>query len=206
MLKCKDTQQGLKLQDDLVYLLENAMTATPVLLPGKSHRQRSLVGCSPWGCKESDSTARLHFHFHALEKEMATRSSVLAWRIPGMVEPDGLPSMGSHGVGHDWSDLALAVHLWIPNIINGFPRGVVVENLPANTGDIRDGFDLWVKKIPWRRDILAWKIPWTEEYDGLQSMWPQRVEHDWENTHTDTHTHTHTHTLPYICQFWQINL
>ena len=44
---------------------------------------------------------QIHFHFHALEKEMATHSSVLAWRIPGMVEPDGLPSMGSHRVGHD---------------------------------------------------------------------------------------------------------
>ena len=41
------------------------------------------------------------FHFPALEKEMATHSSVLAWRIPGMVEPGGLPSMGSHRVGHD---------------------------------------------------------------------------------------------------------
>ena len=63
---------------------------TPVLLPGKSHGWRSLVGCSPWGCKESDMTERLHFH--ALEKEMATHSSVLAWRIPGM---------GLHRVGHD---------------------------------------------------------------------------------------------------------
>ena len=41
------------------------------------------------------------FHFHALGKEMATHSSVLAWRIPGMAEPGGLPSMGSHRVGHD---------------------------------------------------------------------------------------------------------
>ena len=41
------------------------------------------------------------FHFHALEKEMATHSSVLAWRIPGMAEPGGLPSMGSHRVRHD---------------------------------------------------------------------------------------------------------
>ena len=41
------------------------------------------------------------FHFHALEKEMATHSRVLAWRIPGMGKPGGLPSMGSHGVGHD---------------------------------------------------------------------------------------------------------
>ena len=48
------------------------------------------------------------FHFHALEKEMATHSSVLAWRIPGMGEPGGLPSMGSYRVGHDGSDLAAA--------------------------------------------------------------------------------------------------
>ena len=46
------------------------------------------------------------FHFHALEKEMAAHSSVLAWRIPGTGEPGGLLSMGSHRIGHDWSDLA----------------------------------------------------------------------------------------------------
>ena len=48
------------------------------------------------------------FHFHALEKEMATHSSVLAWRIPETGEPGGLLSIGSHRVGHDWSDLAAA--------------------------------------------------------------------------------------------------
>ena len=48
------------------------------------------------------------FHFHALEKEMATHSSVLAWRIPGMGEPGGLLSMRSHRVRPDWSDLAAA--------------------------------------------------------------------------------------------------
>ena len=48
------------------------------------------------------------FHFHALEKEMATHPSVLAWRIPGTGEPGGLPTMGSHRVGHDWGDLAAA--------------------------------------------------------------------------------------------------
>ena len=83
---------------------------TPVLLPGKSHGRRSLVGCSPWGHEESDrlSDFTFPFHFHALEKEMATHSSVLAWRIPGTGEPAGLPSMGSHRVGHDWGDLAAA--------------------------------------------------------------------------------------------------
>ena len=55
------------------------------------------------GLLESDMTERLHFHFslHALEKAMATHSSVLAWRIPGTGEPGELPSMGSHRVGHD---------------------------------------------------------------------------------------------------------
>ena len=48
------------------------------------------------------------FHFHALEKEMATHSSVLAWRIPAMADPGGLPSMGSHRIRHDRSDLAAA--------------------------------------------------------------------------------------------------
>ena len=52
-------------------------------------------------------TERLHFH--TLEKEMATNSSVLAWRIPGTGEPGGLPCMGSYRVGHDGSDLATAV-------------------------------------------------------------------------------------------------
>ena len=61
------------------------------------------MGCGPWGCEESDTTERFTFtfHFHALEKEMATHSSVLAWRIPGTGEPGGLPSVGSHGVRHD---------------------------------------------------------------------------------------------------------
>ena len=83
---------------------------TPVLLPGKLHGQRSLLGYSPWGRKESETTERLTFifHFHALEKEMASHSSILAWRIPGPEEPGGLPSMGSHSVGHDWRDLAAA--------------------------------------------------------------------------------------------------
>ena len=54
---------------------------------------------SPWGREELDTTKQLHFH--ALEKEMATHSSVLAWQIPGTGKPGGLPSVGSHRVGHD---------------------------------------------------------------------------------------------------------
>ena len=76
---------------------------TPVLLPGKS-----MDGGAWWAAVHgvAKSQARLSdftftFHFHALEKEMATHSSILAWRIPGTGEPGGLPSMGLHRVGND---------------------------------------------------------------------------------------------------------
>ena len=76
---------------------------TPVLLPGKSHGRRSLWaavhGVTKSRTRLSDFT--FTFHFHALEKEMATHSSVLAWRIPGMGEPGRLQSIQSLGVGHN---------------------------------------------------------------------------------------------------------
>ena len=59
----------------------------------------AVRGITKSGTQLSDFT--FTFHFHALEKEMATHSSGLAWRIPGTGEPDGLPSMGSHRVRHD---------------------------------------------------------------------------------------------------------
>ena len=62
------------------------------------------------------------FHFHALEEEMATHSSVLAWRIPGTGEPGGLPSMGSHRVGHDWSSLAAAAAAGLHCCMQTFPH------------------------------------------------------------------------------------
>ena len=79
------------------------MTPHSSTLAWKIHEQRSLVRCSPWGREESDTTEHFPFtfHFHALEKEIATHSSILAWRIPGTEEPSGLPSMGLHRVSHD---------------------------------------------------------------------------------------------------------
>ena len=86
---------------------------TPVLLPGKSHGWRSLVAAvhGVAGSRTQLSDFTFTFHFHELEKEMANHSSVLAWRIPGMGQPGGLLSMGSHRVGHEWSNLAAALSL-----------------------------------------------------------------------------------------------
>ena len=93
---------------------------TPVLLPGKSHGRRSLVGYSPWDQEESWlSDFTFTFHFHALEKEMATHSSILAWRISRTEEPGGLLSMGSYRVGHIWSDLAAAAGSNVIENVNG---------------------------------------------------------------------------------------
>ena len=76
---------------------------TPVLLPGKSHGWRSLVAAVHGVAKSQIrlSTFTFTFQFHALEKEMATHSSVLAWKIPRTGEPGGLLSMGTHRVGHN---------------------------------------------------------------------------------------------------------
>ena len=103
-----------------VLLLVGEGNGTPLqysCLENPMDRERSLVGCSPLGrWVRHDRDFTFTFHFHALEKEMATHSSVLAWRIPGMAEPCGLPSMGLHRVGHDWLDLAAAVDVLMDTV------------------------------------------------------------------------------------------
>ena len=114
-----------------------------------------------------------------LEKEMATHSNTLAWKIPWMEEPDRLQFMGLQRVGHDWAtSLALEER--------GFLRGTRVKNLLANARHKRCGFSPWVRKIPWRR---TWQLtpvclpenPWTEETAWIQSIAFQRVGHNWNN-------------------------
>ena len=95
--------------------LSAALTGT-ILIPGEGNGnplqysclENPMDGGACWAAVHGVTRSRTRlsnftftFHFHALEKEMATQSSVLAWRIPGTGEPGGLPSMGSHRVGHD---------------------------------------------------------------------------------------------------------
>ena len=111
---------------------------------------------------------------------MAAHSSVLAWRIPGMGEPGGLPSMGSHRIGHNWSDLAYSIAYVVQRC--AFLMAQMVKHLPAvqETQVQSLGWeDALEKEMATHSSTLAWKIPWTEEPGRLQSMGSQRVWHDW---------------------------
>ena len=81
---------------------------TPVLLPGESHGGRSLEGCSPWGRWGSDMTERLHFHFSVSCIGEGNGNTFQCSCLENPREPGRLLSVGSHRVGHDWSDLAAA--------------------------------------------------------------------------------------------------
>ena len=125
------------------------------------------------------------FHFYALEKEMATHSSVLAWRTPGTGEPGGLPSMGSHRVGHDWSDLAAAA---AAATLYAFPGGSDGKESACTAGD--PGSVPGLGRSPGegngtRLQYSCLRIPWTEEPGGLHSMGSQK---------SDATAHTHIHT------------
>ena len=89
----------------LKYLWRRQWHPTPVLLPGKSRGQRSLVGCSPWGPEEWDTTEWLHFHFSlsCIGEGNGNPPQCSCLENPRDGEAGGLPSMGLHRVGHDWA-------------------------------------------------------------------------------------------------------
>ena len=159
------------------------------------------------------------FHFHALEKEVATHSNVLAWRIPGTGEPGGLPSMGSHRVGHDWSDLAAAAagssagkestcNLGdacsfpgsgrSPGEGIGYPLqyswaflvALIVKNMPA----MREKKILEVG-VTTHFSSPAWRIPMDGgSWQAIQSTGSQRAGRDWAQ---------HSTSLNIILYLWQ---
>ena len=137
------------------------------------------------------------FHFHASEKEIATHSSVLAWRIPGTGEPGGLPSMGSHRVGHDWSDLAAmaldgesnGTPLQYSCLENHIDRGAwwaAVHGVAKSQTRLSDftftlHFHALEKEMATDSSVPAWRIPGMGEAGGLSSLGSHRVRHDWSD-------------------------
>ena len=128
------------------FLTEKAMTPHSSTLawkipwteePGRLQSMGSLRVRHDWAT--SFLLFTFTFHFHALEKEMATHSSVLAWRIPGTGESGWLPSMGLHRVGHDWSDLAAAAAASWPRLMTGFLRGGNNEKIIITYYNLQSG-------------------------------------------------------------------
>ena len=141
---------------------------TPVLLPGKSHGQRSLGGCSPWGHKSRTrlSDFPFTFHFHTLEKEMATHSSVLAWRIPGT---RGAWWAAVYGVAHSWTQLkrlsSSSREAWRAVI-----HGIAKSRTRLSDFPFTFHFHALEKEIATHSSVLAWRIPGKAEPGGLPSM------------------------------------
>ena len=104
---------------------------TPVLLPGKSHGWRSLVGCSPWGREESDTTERLHFHF-SLSCIGEGNGNPLQCSCLENPRDGGAWRAAVSGVTQSWTRLKRLSS----SSSKGFPGGTAVKNLPANAGDV----------------------------------------------------------------------
>ena len=113
------------------------------------------------------------------EKEMATHSSILTWKIPGTGEPGGLPSMGSHRVGHDWSDLAAAAAAYASKVMLKILQARLQQNVNREVPDVQAGF----RKGRGTRDEIAnscWIIEKAREFQKkhlfllywlCQSLW-----------------------------------
>ena len=165
---------------------------TPVLLLGKSHGWRSLVGCSPWGCKESDTTERLPFHLSLLCIGEGN-GNPLHWSCLENPRDGGAWWAAIYGVTQSRTRLKrLSSSSSSSSSLNemGFPGGASCKepNCQCRRHE-RGEFDRWVGGIPpeeclaTHSNIPAWRIPWTEEPGGLQSMgslsWTR-----WLSTHT----------------------
>ena len=127
--------------------------------------QATVHGVAKSQTRLSDFT----FPLHALEKELATHSSVLAWRIPGTGEPGGLPSMRLHRVVHDRYDLAAAAA--VTQLVKNLPamQETQVQSL-GQEGSLE-------KEMAIHSSTLVWGIPWTEDMAGY-SPWDFKVGHN----------------------------
>ena len=130
------------------------------------------------------------FHFHVLEQEMATHSSVLAWRIPGTAEPGGLPSVGSHRIRHDWSDLAAAAAGWPM----GFPGSSAGKESAWKAGDPSSIPELG--RFPGREDGTLHQYSFLEKPHEQRSLMGYSL---WGHKEPDKHSAAQAEPLSSSC-------
>ena len=160
---------------------------TPVLLPGKSHRRRSLVSCSPWGHEESDMTEQLHFHFSL---------SCIGGGNGNPLQHSCLENPGDDGAVYGILHMAAVygvaqsrTRLKRLSSSSSSSSGSDSKDSAWNAGD--QCSDPGSGRNPEKgthSSIIAWEIPWREEPGGLQHMGSQKVRRDWvTNTFTLLH-------------------
>ena len=121
----------------------------------------------------------------SLEKEMATHSSTLAWKIPWTEEPGSLQSMGSQRVGHDWAtklSLSLSTYMRHLEESRAFPSGSVQEMRVQSLGQE----DTLEKEVATHSSILAWEVPWIKKPGRVTVHGVTRVGHDLSDQMTTT--------------------
>ena len=154
---------------------------TPVLLPGNSHGRRSLVGCSPWGRKESDTTEQLHFYF-SLSCIGEGNSNPLQCSCLENPRDGGVWWAAIYGVAQSQTRLK-RLSSSSRDHCRYFPSGSAVKNLPQCRRHRRCGFDPWVRKILWRRAWQPTPVFLPGESQGRGSLVGCRL---WGCTESDT--------------------
>jgi len=157
-------------------------------LPGKSHGWKSLGGCSPWGCEESDTTERPLFHFSL---SCIGEGNGNPLQCPCLENPrdSGAWWAAIYGVAQSrtWLKRLSSSHSSITSL--GFPGGTVIMSPPANTGDTSSTSGSGRYPGVGNNNPLEYSClenSMAEEPGGLQSMGSQRVRHDWVTEHIFT--------------------
>ena len=170
---------------------------TPVFLPGKSPGWRSLVGCSPWGCWESDTTERLHFHFSlpctGEGNGNPLQCSCLenprdrgAWWAAVCGVAQSRTRLKQLSSSSSSSHFRCFNYLYLENISVIYGSIFPTNRKTSQEMIWRCGFEFWVRKTSGEENathssILAWRIPWTEEPGGCSQQGLAKIGHDWAN-------------------------
>ena len=163
-----------------MYIWRRQWHPTPVLLPGKSHGRGSLVGCSPWGHEQLDTTEWLHFHFSLScigeGNGNPLQCSCLENPKDGGAWWAAVYGVTQSGTWLKWPSSSIYVNIpWASQV------ALEVMNPPASAGRCkRWGFDPWAGKSPWRRTWQPTPVFWPEESHGWRNLVGcHRVGHNW---------------------------
>ena len=166
------------------YILEKAMAPHSSTLAWKIHGRRSLVGCSPWGREESDTTERLHFHF-SLSCIGEGNGNPLQYSCLENPRDSGAWRAAIYGVAQSRTRLkrlsSSNTKIWASQVAQWVKNPPVMQEMQDMQVWFLGRENCLDEGMETHSSILAWRIPRREEPDGLQSIESQRVGHEWSD-------------------------